>query len=898
MDDGYYCYHQEPPPVAPEVPVAPEFYTNYAHNDAQRSKTPTSLVNHTGLSPGGPLSTPPMSRDASRGPDPPLGPYPEQMVYGDSPSDSPISVKTPDYDSVEDFNLDPPPEVYQANGSMTTTQVSQGPLTAFDQNMFLPAQGLFTAQGNFTDQGMHPVVTSLLEALNASMARHPQYFHTQPVNAQARQQPSVLVSEQYNNYQSQIFANQTAPWTSEQPMRSPEDPGSGVVLFDPVTDFIDYSAYASPDVGLWVNNETDPTYLASPNEPLVSTQEQFSMATHSPTQQQRSQPVTQGQMHANTYYPNSGPVEMRLYRASPSPSTRRYAPYEANPVVQMRQMGQMGSRRSSYQHPSPIAISVELPSRINLQSSTSPYASASSPGGSEGMFSSYQQSDPDAERRESQSHQSFGQIIPPPSSVGDFSPSRTLPEAVIGPSPDPEGPTARRQVGPIRSTGRPGGRALGTHLEPKVAKAAHDMRKIVACWHCVLQRDKCGPGDICERCVKRAQRPNADCGLGCSRIKLIELSEYFLPMLVMRIHEDSHLKLFVSQFIHQWGKKEINVYMTCEQKTMPRMQVKVYEFQPCGEELLVQLQYQTNPQTQERYALRKRSPALAMVYLNHHDEKKYDKYLNDIVDNHLDAFGDICWAEDDNDFSPRLFKLMTRVKPKSDDEAKLLRDVFRLIVCTYIMSHTITMAEETKTQTLSQMHSYTDPSAYVQNYTSPRMTSRQIKFFFARLQRSTLAVVLNKLQQIFKSSRGCDRWLAAFVAVVGMAMAAEDQQKTTHQVMATRAVTESLDMRDAQAQADIANREVDQRMNFVSQIFRWKYNRKCNPLRDCEQDWEKEVGFGDETSVTFVRSVAQLVKENIDYLQQRQGISVSHANQGKYTARLVAPFLLSFWLPQ
>lgn len=182
------------------------------------------------------------------------------------------------------------------------------------------------------------------------------------------------------------------------------------------------------------------------------------------------------------------------------------------------------------------------------------------------------------------------------------------------------------------------------------------------------------------------------------------------------------------------------------------------------------------------------------------------------------------------------------------------------------MSHTITIAEETKAQTLAKMHSYTDPSAYVQSYTSPRMASRQLKYFFARLQRSTLALVLNKLQQIFKSSKGCDKWLAAFVAVVGMAMAHEDQQKTIHQVMETRAKSEGFDPRDAQAKADIANRDVDQRMNFVSQIFRWKYNRKCNPLRDCEQDWEKEAGFGDESSVTFVRSVAQLVKENSELL--------------------------------
>lgn len=509
------------------------------------------------------------------------------------------------------------------------------------------------------------------------------------------------------------------------------------------------------------------------------------------------------------------------------------------------------------------------------------------------------------EQLEMYPQQSFHQMLPLSASlevetspIRAFSPARTLRDPSFGVSPEPEGQVARRQVGPIRSAGRPGGRALGTHLEPRVAKAAHDMRKIVACWHCVLQRDKCGPGDTCERCLKRSQRPNADCGLGCSRIKLIELSEYFLPMIVMQIHEDSHLTHFVSQFIHQWGNQEIIVYMTCEQKTMPRIPVKVYEFAPRGEELLVQIQYQTDPVTQKRFVQKKRSPALGMVHINHNEEKKYDKYLNDIVDNHLDAFGDICWAEDDNDFSPRLFKLMTRVKPKSDDEAKLLREVFRLIVCTYIMSHTISIADESKEQTFAKMHAYTDPATYMQNFTSPRMTSRQLKYFFARLQRSTLALVLNKLQQIFKSSKGCDKWLAAFVAVVGMAMAHEDQQKTIHQVMATRAVTEGLDPRDAQAQADIANREVDQRMNFVSQIFRWKYNRKCNPLRDCDQDWEKEAGFGDESSVTFVRSVAQLVKENIGYLQQQQGVSISADNQGKYTARLVAPFLTSFWLPQ
>jgi hypothetical protein len=403
---------------------------------------------------------------------------------------------------------------------------------------------------------------------------------------------------------------------------------------------------------------------------------------------------------------------------------------------------------------------------------------------------------------------------------------------------------------------------LGTHLEPTVAKAAHDMRKIVACWHCVLQRDKCGPGDICERCHKRSQRPNADCGLGCTRIKLVDLSPYFLPSLVTQMHEDSNLTHFVTQYIHQWGNVEMTVWMTCGQNSMPRIPIKVYEFVPRGDALLVQIQYKTDPATHKRIAVKKQSPALGMVHINHNEEKKYDKYITDIVDNHLDAFGELCWMEDDNDFQQKLFKLMTRVKPKSEDEAKLLREIFRLIVVTFIMSHTLTIAEETKVATLSRMHSYSGHHSYVDNYTSPRMTNRQLKYFFSRLQRSIQVTVLNKLQQIFKSSKGCDKWLAAFVAVLGMCMALEDQQKTIHLVMSTKSATEGIDQRDAQDQADIACREIDERMRFVQQIFRWKYNRKCNPMRDAELEWDKEVGFGDASSVNFVRQVAQLVKEN------------------------------------
>lgn len=166
MDDGYYSsYYQHQAPMAPEVLGAPEFYTHYQQHVAQRSKSPTSLVNHTGLSPGGPLSSPPVSRDASRGPDPLPSQYPGQVVDDDSPSDSPTSLKTPDTDSVEEFTLDAHlvPEAYQANGDMMAAQVSQGSLPIQNQNMF------FTPQGTITDQGMHPVIAFDADTDNAQL---------------------------------------------------------------------------------------------------------------------------------------------------------------------------------------------------------------------------------------------------------------------------------------------------------------------------------------------------------------------------------------------------------------------------------------------------------------------------------------------------------------------------------------------------------------------------------------------------------------------------------------------------------------------------------------------------------------------------------------------------------
>ncbi|KAI8935748.1 hypothetical protein NX059_007268 [Plenodomus lindquistii] len=855
-------------PQQHELPLFQNLYT-FSHDQYgfPQPKTPTeSLVNHPSHSPAPLITTPPISRQPSQLPGLSQDHTSEPLLWDNgSFSNSPTSVRTPDPDSMEVEILNDSQMFYTHNSQNMSTQANHGALAALDTSMFISNQGVISDQA--VDAAYHDTLASVSE----------QYQHQYGMQQQ-QQQDHQMSFAQYQHYASQSL--QHDPWNGQGPPRSSHVPRSGHVVFDPATDQYISSSYMN-NVDSWRMNHPEPSYLTSPNEPTVPPQDNYHLA---PVQQltHRSQyQVPRTQMI------NQLPMEMHLTRASPPPDNQGFVNYDlTSPFFNEY-------HTANNNHPSSSsAARIATDQRATYEPTISP--TVASPLSSEDMLSSYTHSEPGISAELYFSNQFFqGEVLPSQNPKLDYTPVRGVSEATFGVSPEPE----LAQSAAAKALAKSGGRALGTHLEPRIAKAAHDMRKIVACWHCVLQRDKCGPGDICERCLKRSQRPNADCGLGCCRIKLVDLSEYFLPSLVTQMHEGSHLTYFVTQHIRQWGNTELEVYMTCGQKGMPRIPVKVYEFSPNGDTLTIQTQYITDPKTRQRIAVKKHSPALGMVQIDYNEEKRYDRYITDIVTHHLDAFGELCWKEDDNDFQQKLFKLMTRVKAKNDDEAKLLREVFRLIVVTYIMSHTLTIAEESKFGVLSRMHSYAGPHSYSDKYTSPRMTNRQLKYFFCRLQRSIQAAVLNKLQQIFKSSKGCDKWLAAFVAVLGMCMALEDQQKTVHQVMQTRATTDGLDPRDAQDQADIANREIDARMHFVQQIFRWKYNRKCNPISDPERAWEKEAGFGDASSANFVRQVVQLVKDNIDYLQKRQHVSISHINQANYTARLVGQFLLSFWMP-
>ena len=467
--------------------------------------------------------------------------------------------------------------------------------------------------------------------------------------------------------------------------------------------------------------------------------------------------------------------------------------------------------------------------------------------------------------------------------------------------------SVRRKLG----TTKRGGRAVGSHLSREGAARAKKLREEGSCWLCCLQRDSCTPGKVCDRCIKRNQRATLEHGLGCDRTKLTELKPFFTPAVITRIHEPHVLKEFCAEHIKRWSgvsiKLKLNVIWT-----LPALECEVYEFEPKTPELLRQFQYFVDPDTRRLSRVEKVSPPLAMVQIEHEDRQKYDKFLSMIVEKHLDKFAERLYDIESEDFPTRLYRLMVRFHPDNKEEASLLREIHRLLICTYILCRTATIPNSQK-HLLYKLHTYpSSPDAYA-HAPSPRMANRQLKYLFCHLHQNILDSILKKLQHVLRSSKGPQKWTSAFIALLGLAMAFELTQHLVHVVTDADAAMQKYTPRDAEYVAESACRAIDEKFAFVSNLFRWKY-RGFNPLRDVDRDQVKQV-LGDK-GVEFVRDVATLIAEKREYLVrqsriprlnegtdeiflfERQFVGISTENQDKYTSRLVARFFASFLSPQ
>lgn len=103
---------------------------------------------------------------------------------------------------------------------------------------------------------------------------------------------------------------------------------------------------------------------------------------------------------------------------------------------------------------------------------------------------------------------------------------------------------------------------------------------------------------------------------------------------------------------------------------LPSIPCELYEFEPKDQSALKQVRYFQNPETNVFEPIWSDVLPLAFLQLDREDSRKYDEYVTTIVDNHLEKFAHRYYYDEDDDFLPRLLKLMIQLKPAQREEVR------------------------------------------------------------------------------------------------------------------------------------------------------------------------------------------------------------------------------------
>jgi hypothetical protein len=285
--------------------------------------------------------------------------------------------------------------------------------------------------------GVMDVSVEEMEYFNNCFSQDPQAHFMSTI-------PRQLDTQPYNQFCATAFTQQPPqhdPWSSVRQHTDSDVPRSDSLIWDPESDF-SYMGQVGP----------------------TSSNFNYTLSSNS----------LDGLSLDSQYY--GDPMELQL--SIPNTSLANYS------LGNSSSMFSEGYVQVPRGQTSPEATSVGAFSGFSpYQAPTSPFVNIPSPL-SDGVFS-YQASDPGSTVDTAPALEQFHNTpSPTPTQNSHALRQQNLPDPILC-GLDPPAPRTQRP-----SINRPGGRQLGSHLKPEVAKDAHDMRKVVACWHCVLQRDK------------------------------------------------------------------------------------------------------------------------------------------------------------------------------------------------------------------------------------------------------------------------------------------------------------------------------------------------------------------------------------------------------------------------
>lgn len=188
-----------------------------------------------------------------------------------------------------------------------------------------------------------------------------------------------------------------------------------------------------------------------------------------------------------------------------------------------------------------------------------------------------------------------------------------------------------------------------------------------------------------------------------------------------------------------------------------------------------------------------------------------------------------------------------------------LAEIIRMMIITYIMGHTLTIAEETLPSVLGRVRHSQRPSQ-IQKHTSPRLANRQLKFFFAIMRNNIYEKIL-KWQQSTLHTGGSKEgtWLPSFCVMLGFAMVLEEVQRTIQIQADAKAMKGEKSHEEATQEAYNACERIDERFKLLVGLFQCKYR---------DRKWGANGSFGNQTpvfqkweEVQFLSSVRSLVME-------------------------------------
>jgi hypothetical protein len=349
------------------------------------------------------------------------------------------------------------------------------------------------------------------------------------------------------------------------------------------------------------------------------------------------------------------------------------------------------------------------------------------------------------------------------------------------------------------------------------------------------------------------------------------------------MHQKQTIEDTVGKEVLEWDKTNcIDVYLTSGYG--PALRWKLFEFRPRSQDILVQFQYLQDITTGQILRHTKYSPPFALLKLDSSDEHQFETYLDRLMSpTWLWDFGWTFYEEETqvDDFQARLVEMMCNHYQQTQDQdvsalslamriayriltairqlRELLHKIIRMMMITYIMGHTLTISEDTKFGVLDSIRLSQKPQS-IPPHTSPRLATRQLKFFFCVMRNQVYENILNWMQQTLHSSGKKEiTWLPAFCVMLGFAMVLEEVQRTIHIQADAKAQKGEMPATEADMEAINACQRIDERFQLLVGLYQCKYR---------DRRWGENGTFGPSTpefrtqsEVNFLQPLYMLLQE-------------------------------------